>query len=145
MAGRFANKGGSVARPGPRLSDTARDADATASRGQSTLVNRNVFVGRHRTSVRLEPAMWDALAEICQREDITLHELCELIDARRKASSLTAAIRVFALSYYRAAATEAGHAGSGHGMLHAARRRARRGVPDDEPVKAAVFNRGGPR
>ena len=116
-------------RPDSRVSDIARDAEAPAVRGQSTLVNRNVFVGRHRTSVRLEPAMWDALAEICQREDITLHELCELIDSRRQASSLTAAIRVFALSYYRAAATEAGHASSGHGLLYAARRRVRRGAP----------------
>ena len=41
----------------------------------------------------------------------------------------TAAIRVFALSYYRAAATEAGHASSGHGLIYAARRRVRRGAP----------------
>ncbi|HSR71382.1 MAG TPA: ribbon-helix-helix domain-containing protein, partial [Kiloniellales bacterium] len=34
----------------------------------SSLVNRNVFVGKRRTSLRLEPAMWDALAEICRRE-----------------------------------------------------------------------------
>jgi predicted DNA-binding ribbon-helix-helix protein len=93
--------------------------------GHSTLVNRNVFVGRHRTSVRLEPAMWDALAEICRREDLSLHELCGLIDARRNASSLTAAIRVFALTYFRAAATEDGHASSGHGLLYGVRRRGR--------------------
>jgi len=70
--------------------------------------------------------MWDALAEICRREGMSLHEVCTLIDARRQASSLTAAIRVFTLTYYRAAATEDGHASSGHGRLYAGpgRRRA---------------------
>jgi predicted DNA-binding ribbon-helix-helix protein len=96
-----------------------------ALRGGSTLVNRNVFVGARRTSLRLEPAMWDALAEICQREDMTLHQLCALIDERRRASSLTAAIRVFIVNYFRSAATEEGHAGTGHGSLYGARMRAR--------------------
>jgi predicted DNA-binding ribbon-helix-helix protein len=69
--------------------------------------------------------MWDALAEICRREDMSLHEICTLIDARRQASSLTAAIRVFALTYFRAAATEDGHASSGHGQLYPSQRRRR--------------------
>ncbi len=98
--------------------------------GASTLVNRNVFIGRHRTSVRLEPVMWDALAEICRREEMTMHEICGLIDSRRQASSLTAAIRVFTLAYFRAAATEEGHANNGHGTLHAGRRRRSSSKPD---------------
>jgi predicted DNA-binding ribbon-helix-helix protein len=96
-----------------------------ASRGPSTLVNRNVFVGKRRTSLRLEPAMWDALTEICRREDLTVHQLCALIDERRLASSLTAAIRVFIVNYFRSAATEDGHAGIGHGSLYGARLRGR--------------------
>ena len=96
-----------------------------ALRGASTLVNKNIFVGARRTSLRLEPAMWDALAEICRREDMTLHQLCALIDERRRASSLTAAIRVFIVNYFRSAATEEGHAGIGHGSLYGARIRAR--------------------
>lgn len=66
--------------------------------------------------------MWDALAKICRREDMSLHEVCAQIDARRQASSLTAAIRVFALTYFRAVATEDGHASSGHGQLYPSRR-----------------------
>ncbi len=89
----------------------------TRERGPSTLINRNVFVGVRRTSLRLEPAMWDAMAEICRREEITVHDLCELIDERRRASSLTAAIRAFIVTYFRAAATEEGHASTGHGTL----------------------------
>jgi predicted DNA-binding ribbon-helix-helix protein len=102
------------------------DKQGPTSRGASTLVNRNVFIGRHRTSIRLEPAMWDSLTEICRREDMSLHEICGLIDARRQASSLTAAIRVFALTYFRVAATEDGHARSGHGLLFSNHRRTRR-------------------
>jgi predicted DNA-binding ribbon-helix-helix protein len=111
----------------PENSETrSDDRPAPASRGPSTLVNRNVFIGRHRTSIRLEPAMWDSLAEICSREDMSLHEVCSLIDARRQASSLTAAIRVFTLTYFRVAATEDGHARCGHGLLYSSRRRSAR-------------------
>ncbi len=62
--------------------------------------------------------MWDALDEICHREGMTLSQLCQRIDERRRASSLTAAIRVFILTYFRGAATESGHADAGHGKLH---------------------------
>ena len=72
------------------------------------MVNRNVTIGRRRTSLRLEPAMWDALEEICRREEMNQHELCTMIDERRRASSLTAAVRVFVIGYFRAAATEEG-------------------------------------
>ncbi len=89
----------------------------------STLINRNVTIGRRRTSLRLEPAMWDALEEICRREEMSQHEICATIDERRRASSLTAAIRVFIVNYFRAAATEEGHASTGHGALYKARAR----------------------
>ena len=107
------------------MEDDLRQDGQSTLRGISTLVNRNVFVGDRRTSLRLEPAMWDALAEICRREDMTLHQLCAMIDERRRASSLTAAIRVFIITYYRSAATEEGHARIGHGSLYGARMRAR--------------------
>ncbi len=61
--------------------------------------------------------MWDAMAEICHREGVSLGQLCQRVDERRRESSLTAAIRVYALSYYRAAATEEGHAATGHGTF----------------------------
>lgn len=79
------------------------------------LSNRNVTVNGRRTSMRLEQEMWEALREICRREDLTVHELCSLIDDRRGLSSLTAATRVFTLMYFRAAATDEGHATAGHG------------------------------
>jgi predicted DNA-binding ribbon-helix-helix protein len=73
-------------------------------RQRSSLVARNVMVGARRTSVRLEPSMWEALQEISRREAKTINQLVTEIDQRRAASSLTAAIRVFLLGYFRAAA-----------------------------------------
>ncbi len=83
----------------------------------SSLVLRNVTVRGRRTSLRLEQAMWDALAEIARREGTSMSGLCSRVDERRVASSLTAAVRVYVMSYYRAAATESGHASAGHGTL----------------------------
>ncbi len=78
-------------------------------------VMRNVTVSGHRTSIRLEPKLWDAFQEICWREGRTIHELCSMVDRRRQGSSLTAALRVFIMLYFRAAATEEGHTEVGHG------------------------------
>jgi len=66
--------------------------------------------------MRLEQEMWEALQEICRREEMTVHEVCSLIDERRGISSLTAAMRVFILMYYRSAATDEGHLTAGHGQ-----------------------------
>jgi predicted DNA-binding ribbon-helix-helix protein len=82
----------------------------------STLISRNVVVSGSRTSVRLEPEMWDGLREICQRERSTLHQVCTSVSLQKlDATSLTAAIRVFVMRYFRVAATEEGHARAGHG------------------------------
>ena len=83
----------------------------------STLVSKNVTINGHRTSVRLEPAMWNSLTDICRRERTTIHTVCSAIAQHKpEETSLTAAIRVFIMSYYRAAATEEGHVRSGHGQ-----------------------------
>lgn len=74
----------------------------------SSLVIRNVVVGGRRTSVRLEPVMWDALQEIARRQKLSVHDLVTDIDRGRTASSLTAAIRVYIVDFYRAAALHAG-------------------------------------
>jgi predicted DNA-binding ribbon-helix-helix protein len=82
----------------------------------STLVSRNVTVAGHRTSVRLEPEMWSGLTEICRRERMIMHDVCTIVAShKKKNTSLTAAIRVFVVTYYKAAATEDGHSKAGHG------------------------------
>ena len=78
---------------------------------KSTLLSRNITVQERRTSVRLEPEMWQALKEIAQRERCNIHDICTLIKIRKnEQTSLTAAIRVFLMLYFRSACTEKGHA-----------------------------------
>ncbi len=79
------------------------------------LTTRNVFVSGRRTSIRLEPPMWDALQEIAQRERRTVSDLATFVAQQRNHSTLTAAIRVFIMTYFRDAATSTGHLKAGHG------------------------------
>lgn len=83
--------------------DTHRDSE---------LVLRNVTVNGRRTTIRLEPEMWDALAEIARRENYTQTQLCSRIaDGQPPGLSFTASVRMFILTYFRTAA---------HGSLSAA-------------------------
>jgi predicted DNA-binding ribbon-helix-helix protein len=91
--------------------------------GESRLINRNVTAARGRTSMRLEPELWDALEEICHREGITLAEAVQQIETRHPSASdggRTSAVRVHIVTYFRAAATEDGHREAGHGTLNQA-------------------------
>jgi predicted DNA-binding ribbon-helix-helix protein len=83
----------------------------------SRLINRNVVAGRGRTSMRLEPELWDALIEICEREGQDMSTLVRRVEAAGHIGGRTSAVRVFILNYYREAATEIGHATASHGPL----------------------------
>jgi predicted DNA-binding ribbon-helix-helix protein len=87
----------------------------------SRLINRNVVAGRGRTSMRLEPELWDALLEICQREGQDISRLVRQIEAAGHSGGRTSAVRVFVVQYFRAAASEAGHEAARHGSLETAR------------------------
>jgi predicted DNA-binding ribbon-helix-helix protein len=63
------------------------------------LVNRNISVGDHRTSIRLEPEFWAALADIAEREHLTIDQLCTEVDRHAGELSRTAAVRIFIMSY----------------------------------------------
>ena len=96
------------------LDQAAADIDDNDVR--SSLVSRNVTIGSHRTSVRLEPDMWNALREICRREHVTIHDIATVVSVRKaQNTSLTAALRVFVMAYFRMAVTEEGHNNAGHG------------------------------
>jgi predicted DNA-binding ribbon-helix-helix protein len=47
--------------------------------------------------------MWDALAEICARERCNIHQLCSQLELNRQSSTLTAAMRVYIMNYFRQA------------------------------------------
>ncbi|MFA4994996.1 MAG: ribbon-helix-helix domain-containing protein [Bdellovibrionales bacterium] len=98
------------------LSKNTQTREVSKEHPRSTLVSRNVVISGRRTSVRLEPEMWDGLREICQRERSTMHQVCTTVSLQKMdETSLTAAIRVFVMRYFRLAATEEGHTKAGHG------------------------------
>ncbi len=78
----------------------------------SRLINRNINAGRGRTSMRLEPELWNALEEICDREEITMRELVRRIEQNEHVSGRTSAVRVYIVDYFRAAASVTNHARS---------------------------------
>lgn len=109
----------------------------------SRLINRNVTASHGRTSMRLEPELWEALQEICERERLTLGEVVRRIEKRGHPGGRTSAVRVHVLEYFRLAATEPGHRAAGHGAnappAHAA------GVHGPgEPHPVAAASRSGP-
>ncbi len=67
----------------------------------SSLILRNVTIAGHRTSVRLEPSLWQALEEICTREQTDLNDLCSEIANRPRRGGFTSALREFIVGYYR--------------------------------------------
>ena len=64
------------------------------------LKSYNVTVDGRRTSMRLEPRMWQALNEIARLEGCTVHELCAEVDRSRGPNTgLTTAVRAFIVTY----------------------------------------------
>jgi predicted DNA-binding ribbon-helix-helix protein len=81
----------------------------------STLQTKNIRINDRRTSVRLEPEMWKSLNHIAAQKGCSIHDIAsEISRAKHPRTSMTAAIRVFVMSYYRAAATKNGHQRAGH-------------------------------
>lgn len=109
------------------------DHNSASSEGNTSLISKNITVNGHRTSIRLEPEMWQALGEVSVRERCTIHDICSLVSLKKKElSSLTASIRVFLMLYYRSATTEEGHMRAGHGDFEAMRSRALSPKPKEE-------------
>ena len=79
---------------------------------RNSLRSKNVTINGRRTSLRLEEEFWDGLGDICEREGLSVHELCTRIDQHRHGSSRTSAVRAFIVSYFR---TVAGYSGAGRG------------------------------
>jgi predicted DNA-binding ribbon-helix-helix protein len=65
--------------------------------------SRSIWIGNHKTSVRLEPTMWAALNDIAAEHGKTVHDVVLEINRGRTGISLTAAIRVYIVEYYREA------------------------------------------
>lgn len=67
----------------------------------SSLISRNVMLPA-RTSIRLEAPYWEALAEIAATLGVTIHVVVQQANERRAGGTLTSAVRVFVLAWFRA-------------------------------------------
>ncbi|PCJ99498.1 MAG: aryl-sulfate sulfotransferase [Zetaproteobacteria bacterium] len=64
------------------------------------LKKMNIIINGKRTSITLEPQIWNILQEVSAEQNCDVHELCSFIhDRKNPESSLTSAIRVFLISY----------------------------------------------
>ena len=66
---------------------------------KSAVTKRSIQLDGRRTSVSLEDAFWTELKEIAHFEHVTLSKLVGGIDAMRKQSNLSSAIRLFVLEH----------------------------------------------
>lgn len=70
--------------------------------GSVTRVRRNVRINERRTSVMMELELWDALFEICERNGLSVHEVCTQVqDGVGDGENFTSALRVYIINYFR--------------------------------------------
>lgn len=99
------------------VEDTEAIGESKSGR-DSCLVSGNVVVSGRRTSVRLEEEMWACFREVARKECGTVHDLASRIHGQKKpAQTLTSAIRVFLLLYYRNAAIRLSYTKAGYGPV----------------------------
>lgn len=97
---------------------------------QGALVSKNVRIHDRRTSVRLEPEMWQALREVSEIEGCSIHDLCGAVhDLKGAGASFTAALRVFLMEYYRTAARTSQQVTSVQRQLKTAQRAVENAIP----------------
>src|SRR5204862_3281546 len=87
-------------RQGPPNSRSASNRNRRPSM-KSPVIKRSIVIAGHKTSVSLEDAFWKGLKEIADDRNVTLSDLCSLIDTDRQHGNLSSAIRLFVLDHYR--------------------------------------------
>jgi predicted DNA-binding ribbon-helix-helix protein len=68
---------------------------------KSAVVSRSITFGGRTTSVSVEDAFWQSLKGIAHGHRMTLSDLVGEIDAQRRHSNLSSALRLFVLEFYR--------------------------------------------
>jgi predicted DNA-binding ribbon-helix-helix protein len=84
---------------------------------KSSVVKRSIVLDGHKTSVSLEDAFWTDLKEIAHFQGVTLSKLVAGIDASRKQSNLSSAIRIFVLEHFHNKAERASRPHSGNAIV----------------------------
>lgn len=97
---------------------------------------RRIRIQGHTMGLRLEAEVWSGLVEMARREELELPNLIAWVaEFRPHRRSLAAVLRLAVLAYYRAAATEAGHAAAGHGSAQGSGgRRPLVAAPETSPI-----------
>ena len=73
------------------------------------MAKRSITVAGHRTSISLEDAFWQALAEIAAAKRQSLANIVVEIDGARPPSvNLSSAIRLFVLDWFRSGKSDRG-------------------------------------
>ena len=70
-------------------------------RRKSLIVKRSIRTAGLRTGVSVEDAFWNGLKEIAADSNMTLSDLVNTINSKRKHNNLSSAIRLFVLDFYR--------------------------------------------
>jgi predicted DNA-binding ribbon-helix-helix protein len=68
---------------------------------KSSVVKHSIVIAGHRTSVSLEGPFWRELKDIAHHQYTTLSNLVGTIEAGRKQSNLSSALRLFVLEHVR--------------------------------------------
>jgi predicted DNA-binding ribbon-helix-helix protein len=71
-------------------------------KAKSFTVRHSITIVGHGTSVSLEDNFWEGLKEIANERGTSLGDLVASIEAERRGSNLSSAIRVFVIEHYQA-------------------------------------------
>lgn len=75
--------------------------EASLSTRISHMKKYNISLGNFRTSITLEPILWQIFEDTAKNNNLSVHQLASFINDRKNADlSLSAAIRLFLTSYY---------------------------------------------
>lgn len=72
-----------------------------AAREDDSVKKRSVSLNGHQTSVSLEDAFWTSLQDVAASRGMTLRALIEAVDAGRREASLSSALRLHVLAFYK--------------------------------------------
>jgi predicted DNA-binding ribbon-helix-helix protein len=81
--------------------DNGNDKKNDGDQFKSEPAERSLSVRGRKASVRLEDALWNELRAMADERRVSLSELLNSIDIKRKRSNLSAAIRLFLSNYRR--------------------------------------------
>lgn len=90
----------------PPFGPTSGDPDAATptwerQRIKSPVVKRSISIAGHKTSISLEDAFWKELRGIAAERHMKVSELAHTISTEREKGTLSSAIRLFVLEFYR--------------------------------------------